>query len=569
MILLIREYLASLKEREELDAILPDLLTADGFEVYSRPSIGTTQYGVDVAAIGKDDDGRQKVFLFSIKSGDLTRQEWNSDADQSIRPSLEEIKDAYIPTRIPDKYTDLPIVICLCFGGGIKENVQQQVHGYTKQNKTDKISFQHWDGDVLARKIEQGILRENLFPAPVRELLRKASAMVQEPDQSKVYFKQLIAKLVDSDDGKPTTKIRIARQINISLWILFAWSREAGNLEAAYVMSEHALLRAWDLLKEILNGQQSKKQENAAFAYNQLADLNFAIWNDLYGKKILPYTDIRDGLSTAVNSAASVDTNLKLFETIGRLSLHGLWKIWLNPTIENLPAPITGEADDVDELATKIIEIISHNRALLLPIKDDQAIDIALTITFLLCRPKFQTAVNQWLSSLIENASFAYAVHGPYPTIRTSYWDLVGHPKEKDKGYREDATAGSVLYPLISYWAAILGQTQTLEKVAEFAEEELGHCTMQFWFPDSATEDEIYSGTNRTGNMLTDIPISSDPNSIIKFVGEECSFNKHFDEMLSVELGHWILVLLACRYNRLPLPPHIWSSLVKFYRADT
>ena len=37
MKLVIREYLASLRERDELDAILPDLLSELGFTVFSRP----------------------------------------------------------------------------------------------------------------------------------------------------------------------------------------------------------------------------------------------------------------------------------------------------------------------------------------------------------------------------------------------------------------------------------------------------------------------------------------------------------------------------------------------------
>ena len=98
MKLLFRTYLASLREREELDAILPDLLSELGYTVYSRPQRGTTQSGVDVAAVGKDDDGERKLFLFSVKQGDLTRQSWDG-TPQALRSSLNEILDTYIPTK--------------------------------------------------------------------------------------------------------------------------------------------------------------------------------------------------------------------------------------------------------------------------------------------------------------------------------------------------------------------------------------------------------------------------------------------------------------------------------------
>lgn len=69
MKLILREYLSSLREREELDAILPDLLSELGYAVYSRPQRGTTQNGVDVAAISPDNAQERKVCLFSIKRG--------------------------------------------------------------------------------------------------------------------------------------------------------------------------------------------------------------------------------------------------------------------------------------------------------------------------------------------------------------------------------------------------------------------------------------------------------------------------------------------------------------------
>lgn len=52
MKLIIKEYLSSLKERDELDAVLPDLLSQLGLNVYSRPARGTRQDGVDVGAVG-------------------------------------------------------------------------------------------------------------------------------------------------------------------------------------------------------------------------------------------------------------------------------------------------------------------------------------------------------------------------------------------------------------------------------------------------------------------------------------------------------------------------------------
>ena len=92
MKLIIREYLASLRERNELDSLLPALLSQMGLEVFSKPGVGNRQYGVDVAAYGSIEEGAKKVYLFSVKSGDLGRRDWNSGSVQDLRPSLDEIR---------------------------------------------------------------------------------------------------------------------------------------------------------------------------------------------------------------------------------------------------------------------------------------------------------------------------------------------------------------------------------------------------------------------------------------------------------------------------------------------
>ena len=108
MKIIIQQYLSTLKESKELDAILPDLLLSMNFQPITKPQIGVRQHGVDLAAIGKDPEKNiQKLFLFVIKCGDIGRNEWDSNK-QSVRQTLNEIQDSYIPHFIPTKYKDLP-----------------------------------------------------------------------------------------------------------------------------------------------------------------------------------------------------------------------------------------------------------------------------------------------------------------------------------------------------------------------------------------------------------------------------------------------------------------------------
>lgn len=583
MKLVIREYLASLRERGELDAVLPDLLTELGFTVYSRPARGTRQYGVDVAAVGPGPDGIKRVHLFSVKSGNLDRGDWNTASPQSLRPSLDEILDVYVRTRIPPEYAKLPIAICLCFGGAIDEQVRAEVSGYTERNKTERISFEEWNGDRLAQVILDGILREELLPTSLRSHLRKAVAMVEEPDIALNHFGRLLRALVENPGPTVATRLSQARLINICVWIMFVWAREADNVEAPYRASESALLEVWHLLRGDIDGS-ARIADAAGTVLNALFELHFAIWDEIFEKKVLPHADVRHALSSAVGSHAALDINLKLFDLVGRLAQRGLWQVWqLCP--DSGPIVVTNDLliaqskplrevslailKEVDRLCGKIIAIVSNNRALLSPIGDWQAIDIGLAFTLLACRPSYHDAVDEWARELTKRSIFAHKVHGRYPTTSSSYWDLVDHPADSTDVYRVDATQGSILYPMLALWAAARGDQDLVDEIATFREKELAHCTFQTWLPDEDSEDNLYLGHDRHGAALTGIPVNEGTCETLDFVLDEVASNPHFDTLSAVRLGHWPIVAMACRVYRLPVPPQIWRSLLPAVRRPT
>jgi hypothetical protein len=202
MKLILKQYLSSLRERGELDAILPDLLSQLGLNVFSRPGRGTRQDGVDVGAVGSLDGGPERVYLFSIKPGDLTRKDWDGDAVQSLRPSLNEVKDAYIPNRLPAEHRGKDIVICIGIGGDVQEQVRPQLVGFMKQNTTTTITFEEWNGDKLSSLIQACFLREDLLPEHARSRLRKSLALLDEPEASYQHFAALIKSLAAVDNQK-------------------------------------------------------------------------------------------------------------------------------------------------------------------------------------------------------------------------------------------------------------------------------------------------------------------------------------------------------------------------------
>jgi hypothetical protein len=174
----------------------------------------------------------------------------------------------------------------------------------------------------------------------------------------------------------------VLRQINIYLWILFAWARDIDNLESAYLSSELAALHAWEITKPY-----STKDTMSANAIQltllSILTLHQQICTQYIYKKILPHVVKRHALSVAVRPSYSLDVNLKLFDLLGRLTLSG---IWAYSGIKNEPDDESRrslfEIFQVTSNATK--QLILNNPALLLPVKDDQAIDVSIAVFLLM-----------------------------------------------------------------------------------------------------------------------------------------------------------------------------------------
>lgn len=561
MKLVFRQYLASLKERAELDAVLPDLLSELGYTVISRPTVGTRQYGVDVAAVGNDTDGRRKLFLFSIKQGDLTRADWDGNP-QALRSSINDILDVYIPTRVPEAFSDLEIVICLCFGGEIQEAVRDNVTQFTKQHTTDRVAFSEWNGDYMAGLLVDGILREQLVDKSLRTSFQKAVAMVDEPQVSFVHFERLVRGLCAAPDTTPRQRATLVRQIYICLWVHFVWARDAGNVEAPYLASELAILMAWNLIRDEVEKSTKASQEIGA-AFADLVNLHFLVWDELIGRKILPFLDKEHALSNAVNSASPVDVNLKLFEAMGRIAMRGLWHLWSKGG-DTLPASKEDwDCPEAAALAQQLVFLVRNNPILLTPIKDEQSIEIGLVLVFLTMLGDWDRAAGNLADEVIHRTMFAFRSNGRYPTIYGDYRSLLVHPREKTDEYRAAQTKGSTLYPLLSLWASSFGGEERPVQLEAFAEKYLSHCNMQFWLAGTDSEGPLYTGNGDHGASLGHIPITADGDRAFQLLKAECAPPSAFDDLSAIRLGHWPILALACLHHRLPLPPNLWIRLLR------
>ena len=558
MKLIFRDYLASLNERDELDVIMPDLLSELGFTVLSRPAVGTKQYGVDVAAVGPDfeQDGKRSIHLISIKPGDLRRKSWDA-GPQSLRTSLNQILDVYIENHIPTRYSDLPVVIVLCLGGDLHEDVKADVEGYMTRNSKGLTTFHLWNGDSLANLMLSGILRENALPKSWRSDFRKAVALVDEPDVSFTHYCRFVTSIVESCKASRPARLTAIRQIYLGLWTLFVWARSADNIEAAYLSSERSILMSWPLIKDHLAGN-SKEIRQINHTIQRLIALHNIIADEYLANYVSPRAGILYGLTSAVPSRSSLDINLRLFDIVGRIGTRGLWQLHLFNTFYSKNKKDKAETirKDLERTAELLASVINNNPILSTPIKDNQAIDINIACLFLY-KAGYHHVIPNWVFQITTATIFAYITNDQYPCIYNDYHDLIDHPKN-DEGYRIDSTAGSLLVPTLAVWAAITNDIRTLNDLSDFVTGSYVHSTLQLWFPGPDTEEHLYFGSDNHGLAATNLNIKRSCSDMLAPIKSECATSTEFCSLSPLKFDLWPLLISASRHHRVPVPPHFW-----------
>lgn len=556
MKLLVRQHLQDMKERGELDVLLPQLLSELGYELIHHPRIGGRQAGVDVAAVGPDPDngGGRSLMLFVIKSGDIGRQDWDGTL-QGVRPSLIEVIDDYLPNRVPAQYQDLPVAVCLCMGGEVQEGIRSTWSGFVQTNTKDALSFREWNGDRLANLILSGLLKQELLDPDHRSYFQKAIALVSEPDEAYINFRALLNALTnDLAPGKPgTTRLR---QMLICLWILVGNGVDAKNLDAPYRACELALLHAWDAYRRCPEKPKKRRDERIEILDHVLS-LYLSMGQSLLIEKIGRHASRQHALSASVRSRSALDINLSLFETLGRMALLGLWHhaIACRSDNEQMQAHLM-KRDEVLDLA---ILMINNNPTLVAPIRDDHQIEIGMIMLLAEVSGRM-SGLEGYFREIASRIAYRYARRSNWVTCMQDYRRLACHPADQSDAYFQRSTTGSVLVPFIIVGLERLKATGDLKNFQEIVDQELAHMTQQVWVPHEETDSVIWRQGESTGTAVPVPALSMNTAKTCLSVEVEDIAKEH-SEILKFEafqFGFFPLFLTACRHHRLPIPPHLW-----------
>lgn len=557
MKLLIRQHLQQMKERGQLDVLIPELLSEMGYEVIHHPRIGGRQAGVDVAAVGPDPDadGEKSLLLFVIKQGDIGRVDW-SGAIQSVRPSLEEVLDDYIPNRISRQHSELPVAVCVALGGEIQEGIRSQWRGFTENKSTDRVRFREWNGDRLSNLILSGVLGREFLDSEARTYFHRAVALVGEPDQSYHNFRELVDCLAPYPADEAGTK-RL-RQVMICLWVLVGNGIDAKNLDSPYRACELALLYVWDAVRRCPKRKGKRLRERREI-FQHVLNLFLEISYQLLAEKAGPCAGKEYALSAAVRASNQLDVNLALFDLLGRVGLAGLWFHYLGESAEDESQGQHFAARD--KLLSIAISVINSNPTLFSPMRDDHQIELALLMLLAQKCDRIES-VEGYLREVSSRLAFRLGRRIKWPTHFRDYRQLAQHPVDRNDTYFRKSTAGSVLIPFLLVGLERIGAEEERKDMESLLAEKLPHTTLQVWVPSAETDDDIWTTGLSTGVGLSVSIVYSDCAEHSLSIEIDALAEEYADvhKMEAIKAGLLPVLLTALRHHRIPVPPHCWFS---------
>lgn len=542
--LVLSHYLAGLRERNELDALLPELLRAMGHSVLSRPQVGANQAGVDILSTGVNAAGEKEVFLYVVKFGDLGREDFYG-GKQAVDPSVREAANDFIRNRLPEPLKALKKWIVLVTNGTLKQEAQA---GYAALShdvaERPLCSLELWAADQLTSLIEEHLFDETLLLDKGKGDLRAALAALEESETSISRFVRFTEACFAVNDpvvklGRTALKRNFLKRCAAAAmgWaVLSVWGQSEGNLKPGVVCGEYVLLRMWSEAVGV------GLTEDRAFLTRMQTTVS------LYVRALMTYFDKvspqlhnrRASFSYRRERVLYADL---IFEELGRLASLLL-------LLQQFPKQDAVRAAAHEQL----LHLLNVHTGCRLPVYDGQTIDLTLVLVALMGESDWNNA-QRLLSDTTSRLHLALTQNRYLPVDTDLLEDAIALNVVSSDEAR-DFFETSTLIPALATISALLRDEKNLLHLRDDIVPLAAGTTLERWFPESSLE-------TLTGSLqrVQDVGVSRALAGIRFTAAEEIEASvRPFKGAASPEDFKWhgtpwrMLVVLSARLHRHPVP---------------
>lgn len=459
--IIVREYLESLAERDELDYLFPLLLEAMNFKIISTPkqTKGLPQYGKDVVAVGNDpQDGMTKRFYFELKGGqDRNVTTATYSKNDGIRESIIEAKDRPFHDTSNPEFNKLPVKIVLVHNGDIHPSVKETFDGFIEREFPEK-NFERWDIFELTRLFTENLFNEYLLTDDKAVTsFKKVLVLINTPGNTFSDYYHLINsicnKAADASKLGERKQLLFFETFNLISFIIYSYSVEAKNLETAKHCLSYTCLKLWNWIL------RNKLEEDVRIVkfYRKHVTIFIRVLRE-YFEKTLPVARLENGLwSDHGGRYEQVGYPLRSFEYVSYLL------VWFE-LLEDFE-PDRSDFHQEEKVAI-LADILNHNRSTTRPLLDNHSIPIGLVLYFLI-RNSHTDEARIYMNNVIESVKLAYLMNKRLPDGRNQIESVIRYIVTGVKSiYYQDKT--SHLFGMMSEFMAILNMEQPYAAFRKF-----------------------------------------------------------------------------------------------------
>jgi len=562
--IIVREYLASLKEDNELDYLFPILLNLMGFRIIqtAKESKGQSQYGKDIIAIGNDNKGVKHKWYFELKGfSDRDITQANYSKPDGIRESIIEAKDTVFKDSTITGFNELPTKIVVVHNGVLKTNIRDTFEGLISREFKEG-EFERWDIYHLTDIFSEHLFNEYLLSDDAsNRLLKKTLAFLDSPDNEYKEFKELVDIQFDKIINiKSRAFAKLFATLNLLNSLIFHYSKENNYLVPAKECSKYLILKTWHWI--LINNLQSKPPIIAEF--NKLLKGQLHIY-DKYFQKTFSIAKIENGLFYE-NSAfyEKIGYPLRCFEYLDDV----IYYCRLRDTVIKTKKPVLLKNRQKD----LIIELIENNNGFARPIFDNHSIPIIQLLLFFSdnksLRKKDVKFLGNFFQDIISNLKIEKIRHNRLPELHNRIDAIIEFMAIGEKP-EEYCDTSSILLAVLLEVTVIFNAEFLFKEILSFIDDKLSLQIVSIDNTKYKVEQLLFEKHLHNEYYVDCIERVQDGLKLLKSEANFMEFKKSIMEKkesakpyVTDELGLACIRYLAHSYFRNEILPEEWRSLI-------